>query len=55
MDTHRKLLDELLMFFYKNQYKYDYYPTMDMIVEHDNDGTPYNTFYIVEYNFINLN
>ena len=43
--NYKTVLQELLEHFYKNQYKYNYYPCYDLIVEYDFEGNSYNCIY----------
>lgn len=36
---------ELLQYFYNNQYKYNYYPCYDKLTEYDIDGKSYDIYY----------
>ena len=43
--TYKSTLQELLEYFCNNQYKNNYYPCYDMIVEYDFEGNGYNSIY----------
>ncbi len=51
MSIQSKLLEELHLYFYYNQYDEDRFPhfrACDLIIEHDYEGNEYNTFYFFD-------
>ena len=44
-NEYKSVKQELLEFFYRNQYKYNCYPCYDLIVEYDYEGNSYNSIY----------
>tara|TARA_Y100000361_G_C11054936_1_gene287345 strand:+ start:469 stop:681 length:213 start_codon:yes stop_codon:yes gene_type:complete len=47
LENHKTVLQQLLEFFYYNQYKYKYYPYYDMLEECDYYGNRYKVIYKV--------
>ena len=47
LENHKSVLQQLLEFFYYNQYRYKYYPCYDMITEIDYYGNKYKVIYKV--------